>query len=294
MAPRPGRAPPLTCSAPKPRPSGSTATPMTALSDPDHDAGWRSASRRPPRRSASRRTSSSSICGTRSAVSVAAAARLVPVAELERWLTESATRAGSDAGAARKRPDEGSTMSDSDKSASSTMSRGWRRVRRVEQPASLECAVSDPGPRRSGAQHADLRRARRPARMGRPSPDYDRLMRLLERGFRNRGSCGPRHAQCGRGGVHTRGRRAKADFSLARRLGREGTNDAIWRRERADLQAAWQREVTAEPSVPSPRLSRPRARGRGDPRSRRDVSRGYASVAFLGLPFNREIAPGAG
>jgi len=41
-------------------------------------------------------------------------------------------------------------------------------------------------------------------------------------------------------------------FSLARRLGREGTNDSIWRRERAQLQATWQDEVSAEATVPSP------------------------------------------
>ena len=44
----------------------------------------------------------------------------------------------------------------------------------------------------------------------------------------------------------------KGYFSLARRLGREGTNDSIWRRERVDLQAAWRDVVSAEPTLPSP------------------------------------------
>jgi hypothetical protein len=117
-------------------------------------------------------------------------------------------------------------------------------VRRVEQPTSLERAVAILGP--VAAAHGTLTYRELATRLewGDLRETYDELTRLL-----NEGSETEDHA--GRGMISAvavsaySGMPGNGFFSLARHLGREGTNDAIWRRERAHLQASWQDEFSS-------------------------------------------------
>ncbi len=79
---------------------------------------------------------------------------------------------------------------------------------------------------------------------------YDRLMRLLNEVARAEDHAGRGMLSAVAVNAHS-GMPGQGYFSLARRLGREGTNDAIWGRERAHLQAAWQELAPNAPHPPS-------------------------------------------
>ena len=161
-------------------------------------------------------------------------------------------------------------------------------VRHVEQRASLERAVAILDP--VAAAHGTLTYGELATRLGWGDlrETYDKLMRLLTEISETEDHAGRGMLSALAVSAHW-GTPSKGYFSLARRLGREGTNDSIWRRERAQLQATWQDKVA--PRRPSPALSilAPRSRG-SDLRS--GVTPGYVSVAFRGLSLNSNASAG--
>ncbi len=114
-------------------------------------------------------------------------------------------------------------------------------VRRVERGDSLERAVAILGP--VAAAHGTLTYGELARRLGwgEIRETYHKLMQLLNEVSETEDSAGRGMLSAVVVGARS-GMPGRGYFSLARRLGREGTRETVWRHERGLLQATWANE----------------------------------------------------